>query len=261
MGQWCHMNSSKPASQPNHSRFRGGGCAKTVSVQEQINRGGNRIWIWISIKSIADWCFSIVFLKTNPKDSSKTGNRHRQWAKQCVRIPCIPEKHVSRLMVDAMLVASAERGGCIKPLFSPLSCKTVWVLWTEYITKLRSNAIFVYFDWLEQFKSRQPCNAPEMHVLHLILRPAWAIIKETACTQHVKMTEVTVPLSLRSRYSAASINICTIPIAAIFNNNTDNITIRVRIEKTTVLFLHSVSAWRGLQIKRFLLFLPHSDKW
>lgn len=36
----------------------------------------------------------------------------------------------------------------------------------------------------------------------------------------------TLPRSLRSRYSAASINICTIPIAAIFNNNTDKITIR-----------------------------------
>lgn len=31
---------------------------------------------------------------------------------------------------------------------------------------------------------------------------------------------VTLPRSLRSRYSAASINICTSPIAAIFNNNT-----------------------------------------
>lgn len=36
----------------------------------------------------------------------------------------------------------------------------------------------------------------------------------------------TLPLSLRSRNSAASINICTSPIAAIFNNNTDIITIR-----------------------------------
>lgn len=36
----------------------------------------------------------------------------------------------------------------------------------------------------------------------------------------------TLPRSLRSRYSAASINICTIPIAAILNNNTDNLTIR-----------------------------------
>lgn len=35
-----------------------------------------------------------------------------------------------------------------------------------------------------------------------------------------------LPLSLRSRYSAASINICTIPIAAIFNNNNNIIKIR-----------------------------------
>lgn len=36
-----------------------------------------------------------------------------------------------------------------------------------------------------------------------------------------KQCSHTLPLSLRSRNSAASINICTIPIAAIFNNNTD----------------------------------------
>lgn len=37
-----------------------------------------------------------------------------------------------------------------------------------------------------------------------------------------KQYNYTLPRSLRSRYSAASINICTIPIAAIFNNNPDN---------------------------------------
>lgn len=45
---------------------------------------------------------------------------------------------------------------------------------------------------------------------------------------HTQCNQI-LPRSLRSRYSAASINICTSPIAAIFNNNTaNNKTIRGR---------------------------------
>lgn len=55
----------------------------------------------------------------------------------------------------------------------------------------------------------------------------------------------TLPRSLRSRYSAASINICTIPIAAIFNNNTDNLTIR----------------WWGIPWLFTTCFCFRSDRW